>query len=143
MTFEEILARDGRLVYRNAGDSMNPMIREGKDLLVIRPAAGRLKWLDIPLYRRDSGEAVLHRIILVRKGGYVCCGDNRYRPETGVRDRQVIGVLASVVRNGREEPADSAKWKLYGAARVLSLPARALAGKARTALRRMRRRAGK
>ena len=138
MTFEEILARDGRLVYRNAGTSMNPMIREGRDILVIRPADGKLKRLDIPLYKRDSGEYVLHRIIRIRKDGYVLCGDNRYRPEYGVQDRQVIGVLSAVVRDGREEPVGSFKWKLFAYVWTLLFPARVVAGKSRTVLRRIK-----
>lgn len=140
MTFEEILARDGRLIYRNAGDSMKPMIREGRDLLVIRPANGKLKRLDIPLYRRGNGAYVLHRVIWIRKDGYVLCGDNRYRPEYGIKGSQVIGVLAAVVRDGREEPVDSFKWKWFGYAWTFLFPVRVLAGKGRTALRRIRKR---
>ena len=34
-SFEEILARDGRLFYTNIGDSMMPLIKQGRDLLVI------------------------------------------------------------------------------------------------------------
>ncbi len=140
MTFEEILARDGRLVYRNAGDSMKPMIREGRDILVIRPAAGKLKRADVPLYRRNSGEYVLHRVIGIRKDGYVLCGDNRHRPEYGVQDRQVIGVLDAVVRDGREESAGSLKWKLFGRVWTFLFPARVLAGKSRTVLKRIKKR---
>ena len=63
-SFEEILARDGRLVYSNVGDSMWPLIRQGRDLLVIEPARGRLKRLDVPLYKRDNGQYVLYRVLM-------------------------------------------------------------------------------
>ncbi len=92
-TFEEILARDGRLVYTTVGDSMLPLIRQGRDLLVIQKKAGRLKKYDIPLYRRDSGQYVLHRVLKVRRDDYVICGDNRWKCEYGITDRYVIGVL--------------------------------------------------
>ena len=84
-TFEEVLARDGRLVYSNVGDSMWPLIRQGRDLLVIEPARGRLKRLDVPLYKRDNGQYVLHRILAVNPDSYVICGDNRWghRSQTG------------------------------------------------------------
>ena len=65
--FEEILARDGRLFYTNVGDSMMPLIKQGRDLLVIEKTAGKLKKYDIPLYKRDNGQYVLHRILKVRK----------------------------------------------------------------------------
>lgn len=76
-SFGEILARDGRLIYTNVGDSMLPLIREGRDLLVIEPPEGRLKKYDIAFYRRDSGQYVLHRVLEVREHDYVICGDNR------------------------------------------------------------------
>ena len=48
-SFEEILNRDGRLIYSSVGDSMLPMIKQGRDLLVIEKPAGRLERYDIPL----------------------------------------------------------------------------------------------
>ena len=39
-SFEEVLGRDGRLVYYNVGDSMMPLIRPGRDLLVIEGCDG-------------------------------------------------------------------------------------------------------
>ena len=69
-TFEEELNRTGRLIYTNVGDSMLPLIRQGRDLLIIEKPHGRLKKYDIPLYRRDSGQYVLHRILKVRRNDY-------------------------------------------------------------------------
>ncbi len=114
-TFEEILARDGRLVYTCVGNSMHPFIRSGEDLLVIEKPAGRLKRYDVPLYRRDSGKYVVHRILKVRSDDYVICGDNRWRRETGITDRHILGVLTGIVRNGKmisvEDPAY--RWKVH------------------------------
>ncbi len=111
--FEKILARDGRLVYKSIGTSMHPLIRSGRDLLVILPPNGRLKKYDIPLYKRDNGRYVLHRVLKVRKDDYVICGDNRYARECGISDRHVIGVLSSIVRNGREYPLAGWRYRLY------------------------------
>ena len=112
-TFEEILARDGRLVYSSVGDSMLPLIRQGRDLLVIEPAAGRLKKYDIPLYKRDSGKHVLHRVLKVRPDDYVICGDNRWRREYGITDRHIIGVLTAVIRDGKELSLNDRRFRLY------------------------------
>lgn len=100
-SFEEELKNNGKLIYTNVGDSMMPLIRQDKDLLIIERAEGRLKKYDVPLYKRDSGEYVLHRILKVRKDDYVICGDNRYRREYGIADRHIIGVLTGIVRDGR------------------------------------------
>ena len=43
MTFEELLARDGYLVYRTRGTSMEPMLRQDRDLITAKVPTGRLK----------------------------------------------------------------------------------------------------
>lgn len=112
-TFEEEIQRNGKLVYTNVGDSMNPLIRQGRDLLVVSKVNGRLRKYDIPLYKRDSGQYVLHRILKVRKDDYVTCGDNRWQKEYGITDSHIIGVLTAVVRNGKEIPVTDKKYRLY------------------------------
>lgn len=112
-TFEEEIKRSGRLVYTNVGDSMNPLIRQGRDVMVISAVNGRLKKYDVPLYKRDSGQYVLHRILKVRKDDYVICGDNRWCREFGISDRHIIGVLTSVIRDGKEVPVTDRKYKAY------------------------------
>ena len=113
-SFEEVLEKDGRLVYTNQGDSMLPFIREGRDLLIIERPAGRLKKYDVPLYKRESGRYVLHRIIKVRADGYVVRGDNR-RGRESVRDDQILGVLTALVRGGKTIPADSRSYRFRAA----------------------------
>ena len=113
-SFEEQIAKHGQLIYTNVGDSMMPLLRQGKDLLIIgsKPAE-RLKKYDVPLYKRDSGQYVLHRILKVRKNDYVLCGDNRWQKETGVTDRHIIGVLTAVVRDGKEISVSDRRYWLY------------------------------
>ena len=112
-SFEEILQKEGQLIYSNVGDSMQPLIRQGRDLLVIEPPKGRLKKYDIPLYRRDNGKYVLHRILKVRPDDYVICGDNRWRCEYGITDRHIIGVLTAIIRDGKEVPITDWRCRLY------------------------------
>ena len=112
-SFEEILEKEGRLIYTNVGDSMLPMIRQGRDLLVIRRQTGRLGKYDVPLYRRDSGQYVLHRVLKVRENDYVICGDNRWHRETGITDQHILGVLTAIVRDGKEVPVTDLRYRLY------------------------------
>lgn len=112
-TFEEEIARKGKLVYINIGDSMMPIIRQNRDLLIIEKVNGRLKKYDVPLYKRDSGQYVLHRILKVRKDDYVICGDNRWQKEYGITDRHIIGVLTGIVRNGNTVSVNDKKYRLY------------------------------
>lgn len=112
-SFEEELRKNGVIMYTNVGTSMLPLIRQHRDLLIIRKPEGRLKRLDIPLYKRPSGKYVLHRILRVRKDDYVICGDNRYTLEKGITDADIIGVLTGMVRNGKEISVNSLPCRLY------------------------------
>lgn len=116
LSFEQVLQRNGQLVYTNVGNSMWPLIRQDKDLVVISPKPqGRLKRYDVPLYRRDSdrlagnGKHVLHRILRVTPSGYVISGDNRWNLERDITDRHIIGVLSAVIRGGANPNTDNAR----------------------------------
>ena len=112
-TFEEEINRTGQLIYTNVGDSMMPLLREKSDLLLIRKATGPLKKYEVPLYKRDNGQYVLHRVLKVTKDGYVICGDNRYYREYGIQDRHIIGVLDAIVRNGTTISVQDKKYRFY------------------------------
>lgn len=112
-TFEEEIRRNGKIIYTNVGDSMMPLIKQGRDVLVISRAEGRLKRYDVPLYKRDSGQYVLHRILKVRENDYVICGDNRCNREYGITDKHIIGVLTGIIRNGREISVTDRKYRIY------------------------------
>ena len=110
--FEDIINGQGQLVYTNVGDSMYPLIKP-RDLLVIKKVTRPLKKNDIPLYKRDSGQYVLHRIVKIKNGEYFICGDNRSHIERGIFDRHIIGVLTDIVRDGRTIPVNSNEFKSY------------------------------
>lgn len=139
-TFEEVLAKNGKLIYTNVGDSMMPLIRQDKDLLVIEPVHGRLKKYDVPLYRRDSGQYVLHRILKVRREDYVICGDNRWKKEYGITDRHIIGILTGIVRDGKTISVTDKKYLLYVHVWCDFFPIRAILICIRNKLKKIRRR---
>ena len=112
-TFEQLLEDQGYLVYTNVGVSMMPLLRQGKDLMIIRKRPeGRLKPMDAVLFRRDNGQYVLHRIVKLLPDGYDILGDNCLKSEY-VREEQVLGVLSAVERNGRRIESDSRRNRLY------------------------------
>lgn len=112
-SFEEEIKKSGRIIYTNVGDSMMPYIKRGRDVLVISKVNGRLNKYDVPLYKRDSGQYVLHRILKVRENDYVICGDNRWNKEYGITDRHIIGILTGVIRDGQEIPVTNRKYRIY------------------------------
>ncbi len=98
MTFEEILSRDGKLVYKTRGVSMRPMLKQDRDLITVAVPEGRLKPLDVALCRRGPSY-VLHRVIRVEEPYYLIRGDNTYALEKVPFDA-VIGVLTGFQRKG-------------------------------------------
>lgn len=124
-TFEEILKKDGKLVYKTKGVSMNPMLYQNRDLVVIEPVQGRLKEMDVALYRRGRSY-VLHRVIAVNDDGtYLIRGDNTYSDEI-VPDSAVLGVLTEFVRDGKQYKVTDEEYLRYVRARVKSYPMRRL-----------------
>ncbi len=111
--FEEILKRDGVLVYKTQGVSMRPMLKQNRDLVTIRPVSGRLKKYDVPLYRKKGGGYLLHRIIAVTENGYVIRGDNTYVKELNVTDSDIVGVLTAFKRKGKDYTVESRGYRLY------------------------------
>ena len=96
-SFEELLERDGRLVYRIKGVSMNPMLRQNRDLVIIEPAPSALRKYDVALYRRGDSY-VLHRVIGVTER---------------VPDSDVIGVLTGFQRSGVSHDVAEPGYRLY------------------------------
>lgn len=95
------------------GTSMLPMLREGRDTVVLSAKSGRLKKYDLPLYRRAEGVYVLHRVVEVREDGYVCIGDNQFRRERGVTDEDIIAVVTAYRRGARLIPVSSLRYRIY------------------------------
>ena len=109
---EDIIKRDGFFASTSVGISMFPMLRNRKDSLVIVPYEGRLKKYDVPLYK-THGKYVLHRIIEVTPDSYVIRGDNCLEKEYGVTDEQMVGVLKSFTRNGKEISVENPIYRIY------------------------------
>ena len=91
---EELLKTQDEVMTRTRGASMRPLLRQGKDIVVIKRPIFPLKAGDAPLYRvKGKKELVLHRILKVREDGvYIIRGDNLYFKEY-VKESQIVGVM--------------------------------------------------
>ena len=110
---KNVLDSGGEFKMISSGTSMKPMLRDRQDTIVLIKPAGKLKKYDIPFYRRDNGDFVLHRIIGFNDDGYVMCGDNQFFKETGITDKHVVALLKGFIRDGKYISCDSFSFKCY------------------------------
>lgn len=108
----ETLAAGNTFTFGPKGTSMLPMIVMGRDTVELTAAPEKLGKYDLPLYRRDDGQYVLHRI--VRTGEtYTCIGDNQFQYEQGIRRDQIIGVVCAFTHDGKRWLASDRQYRLY------------------------------
>jgi hypothetical protein len=96
------------------GTSMLPLLVQGRDTVTLKKIDGKLKKGDLPLYRRNDGAFVLHRIIdVLEDGSFIMCGDNQFIKEYGITDGNLIGVVTEINRDGKVFSADEEKYLSY------------------------------
>ena len=113
-SFDEYLDMHGSLTYTNVGMSMLPLLRQGKDLFIVkRKGPERCKAGDVVLYHRPPDRYVLHRVIEVRPDDYVILGDNCVAMEYGIKDEDILGVMTGFVRGGKDHTITELGYRIY------------------------------
>lgn len=112
---EEVVRAGGRVNITVTGNSMYPMLRDRADSVLLAAPPERLKRFDLPLYRRDSGDYVLHRVLHVKNGAYTMCGDNQTALEEGIRREQIVAVAQSFCRSGKTISCSNPLYRISAA----------------------------
>lgn len=113
VTFEELLEKDGYLIFTNVGYSMLPLLRQKKDIIEIKKnSSERYKKYDVVLYKRGE-QYILHRILKVFPDRYVVAGDHNIFLDPPVTDDMILGVMTRVIRNGKSITPDNLWYKVY------------------------------
>lgn len=100
------------------GTSMEPLLHNGKTTVkIIKPRTSPKKY-DVIFYRRDDGYFLLHRIIGVKKDGYVCRGDGQTVNEYPVKRDWVIGIMTEYGDSGKLKSIGSLTQRIYAFLRV-------------------------
>jgi len=109
---EELLASGAVVELTATGSSMRPMLLHRISKVRLAPP-GVLQRGDIPLYRRDNGAFVLHRIVHVEGETFTLCGDAQWRLEPGIRRDQILAVTTHFCRRGRWISCTAPMYRLY------------------------------
>ena len=130
----EVIESDGQFTFFPHGTSMMPLIREGVDRVVlVKPKD--IKLGDVVFYQRDSGQFVLHRIVKIKKGEYIMCGDNQFVLEHGITDKHILAKMEAVLRDGQTVDGSNERYRKY----IKGLPRRRFKKKVRNFLGRIKR----
>lgn len=100
-TITQALNENGMYTGLTKGCSMEPLIRNQRDTIIVVKPQGRLKKYDIPVYVTKSGKYIMHRIVKVCPDHYVIIGDNCLNKEY-VTDDMIVGRLKAFYRNGKK-----------------------------------------
>lgn len=134
--FQEQWRTGASVRFSPRGISMLPMLRQGKDSVVLSPLPDSLSRYDLPLYQLENGRYILHRIVAVHEDHYTCMGDNLLAKET-VYPGQMLAVVTAYYREGRRVEMASREHRFY--CRML-LPCWRLYRRTRSSLGRIKRR---
>ena len=107
-----------------SGSSMTPFLVHGRDTVYLSKTAAPLKRGDMILYRRDSGDYILHRIFRAEGDTYTLVGDAQTLLEPGIRSDQVLAVVTAVRRKGKLLKQGSFWWNFYGKVWIRMVPLR-------------------
>ena len=109
----EILEGGGSVTLNPKGVSMMPLLRQGRDGVILKKTEASPQKYDIAFYTRPDGQFVLHRIVGKKGDGYVLRGDNQVENEYGVKESQIIAIVTHICRDGKVISCKSFNYKLY------------------------------
>ena len=108
----QVLETEGVFVSTTAGMSMYPMLRDRRDVIVVKKNTKRLKKYDVALYKKGESY-ILHRVMEVLPDSYIIRGDNCDAKEYGIRDEQILGVLVEFYRGDKKVNLNQWGYRTY------------------------------
>lgn len=96
-----------------SGSSMEPFLTHGRDTVFLSRIKTPLKQGDMVLYRRASGQYILHRVYAVNHDTLTMIGDGQVGLEPGIRREQALAVVSAVRRKGKLLEPGSFLWDFY------------------------------
>lgn len=112
-TMRELLKQGGEFRIYPKGNSMQPLIRQGEDSVLLMFPQKDLQKNDIILYQRENGQFVLHRIYCVDNENYVLWGDHQLALEYGIAYRQIMAKVKYIYRKNKMVDKNSLLYRLY------------------------------
>ena len=113
LSYQEIIEEQGFYIATPLGNSMLPMLRNRIDSVKIVKPQMPLRKGALVLYQRKNGAYIVHRIVKIKNGKYVMCGDGEWRLEKGIKSYQIIGQVEGFYRKEKYISCSSFGYRLY------------------------------
>lgn len=109
---EEEIAKGNEVRFKLKGVSMSPLVRDGKDDVILVPCKSEeLKPMDVVLFRYQ-GKHLLHRIIRRKEDWLWIQGDGSFVAVEQCKVQDVVGKVDRICRpSGRVVSVDSRQWR--------------------------------
>lgn len=107
-----------------SGNSMTPFLVHARDTVFLSNVRQPLKRGDMVLYRRSSGNYVLHRIFRAGPHTYTMVGDAQTALEQGISPDQILAIVTAVRRKGKLLQPGSFWWEFFRQVWIRLVPLR-------------------
>ena len=107
-----------------SGDSMTPFLAPGRDTVYLSNIRQPLRRGDMVLYRRNSGDYILHRIYRPEGETYTMVGDAQNWLEPGIRRDQILAQVTAVRRKEKLLCKGSFWWDFFEKVWIRMVPLR-------------------
>lgn len=104
------ISSGGEFRLYHKGVSMMPLLRQGKDSVLLTKLDREPKKYDIVAYRRPNGQIVIHRIMKIKKDECIMCGDNHGELERGITKNDILAVVKGIYRDEEYVDLSTSKW---------------------------------
>lgn len=109
---ERLLTEDLTATILVRGNSMRPLLRDGRDKVVLRRSQESDIAIGEIMLFRYRGDCIMHRVVEINGDTVVFAGDGNYKTQEKVRRTDVIARVETVVRpSGRVVKCDSLRWR--------------------------------
>lgn len=117
------LEKNGRAFVRVTGCSMWPLLHHLRDGVILIPPM-KITPGDIVLFDRRNRRYALHRVIKVKADRFSMMGDHQWHIEHDLPCGQIVGVVSTICRDGRELSVQSFAVKAYAFAMCITAQSR-------------------
>ncbi|MDO4757655.1 MAG: S24/S26 family peptidase [Rikenellaceae bacterium] len=110
---ETLLSEGLKAEFMLLGNSMRPLLRNGRDTVIIAPTTEQDPLVGEVYLFRYRGRHMLHRLHRIEGEILVMRGDGNYRIEERCRAKDLVGRLVCVrCKSGREIDCSGRAWRL-------------------------------